>query len=497
MTDDRPSREPATEPADPWPQSPYPQLELALGFTARRHIPRWWPWLAVVTAVLAVAAFVVALSWPAAGPPTTGLAFQPMEQVQRIDFAAPTDNTFSQVVDDRGYVAWQRGADLQLVAVDLASNRRLWDASIAGAEGQYWGGLIAGPEAVVAYGYPVEPEDESEQPEPRPMVVLDAATGGEGYRWEREVYPYDELWLVDQTLVLVDRFQSALRGLRLDTGAPSWVVRFPGPVGAEVAVVPVFGTDQPAGPSTWYGAPMAPGVERLVMVGEDRSARLIDARDGQVVGAVGTNVADPGDALVAAGGRLLIASGSEGYQVYARDLADLTAQPELLYTTPDPRRALVAPPTPCGEQLLCLLDDDSTDGSASQLRVVGTDRSGDPQRWSHDVPGAEWLVPVGEWLLVGGHEFGLVGFDRDGGQVLRQPEGAAARLNADNLLLFASVPTGGPQELSVAGVPVGADRVELGQVSRVYGERCSWSETHLVCPGEQGAGVWRFVSEPG
>jgi molecular chaperone HscA len=495
MTENRPGAEPVTKPADPWPHSPYPPLELAPGVTTRRRTPRWRLWTVVVTAVLAVAAFVVALSWPGAGRPTAGFAFQPLELVQRIDLAQPTDNTFSQLVGGRAYVAWQQGDDLQLAAIDLASNRRVWDARVTGADGQYWGGLIAGPDAVVAYGDPITPE-ESEEPEPLPMVVLDAATGGERYQWEREIYPDDQVWLVGQTLVLVDRYQSALRGLHVETGVDSWVVRFPGRFGAEAAVVPVFAADQLAGPSTWWGGPMVPSTERLVMVGEDRSARVIDAGNGQVVGAVGTNVADPDDALVAYGSRLLVAAGHVGYQVYARDLADLPAQPALLYTTPDPERGLLALPTPCGEELLCLLDDD---GITTELRMVdvSADRTGDPQRWHREVPGAEWLVPVGEWLMVAGHESDLIGFDRDGGQVLSHPEGAAARLDADNLLLFASVPTGGPQDLSVAGVPVGADRVELGQMSGVHGERCSWNATYLVCPGEQSAGIWRFASEAG
>lgn len=503
MTEHRPADpEPVTVPADPWPQSPLPQLEYVLdsGAWQRQRRLRWWRiGVVAVTAVLAMTAFLVALAWPGAEPASPAIEFQPLEQIQQIDFVEPTDNTFSLVVGESAYVGWQQGDDLELAAIDLAANEERWRTRIDGADGRMWGGLLATPAAVVALGYPVEPDDpELDEPDPRPMVVMDAATGGEQHRWARYVYPYDDVWLVDETLVLVDRERGAMRGLRLDNGVHRWVVPFRGQPGAEMAVVPVLGAEQLAAPSTWWGAPAGPAFDQVVMVGEDRTARLVDLRTGEVLGAVGTNVAYPDDFLLAYQGRLYAASGGEGYQVQVRDLADLNGQPEHLYTAPDPVRR-VELMMPCAPELLCLLDRYPSDHRDTQVRVldVSADRSGDPQRWALPVPQASWLVPAGDLLLVGGGEPMLAGYpltgDPPGEPVFSHPEGAAARLDADNLLLFAELPEDQGQQLSLAGVPVtGPGRVELGLLEGVHGQRCSWDDTYLVCPGDERVGVWRF-----
>jgi hypothetical protein len=499
MTQHRPAGpEPVTEPADPWPHSPYPQLELALG-GGRRRRPRWW-WRvggAAVTAVLAVTAFLVALSWPAAEPAGTAIPFRPLAEVRQVDFAEPTDNTFSRVVGDRAYLAWQQGDDLELAGFDLAAGgEELWRSRIAGAAEQWWGELIATPTAVVALGYPYEPDDpEREEPQPRPMVVLDAATGGERHRWGRDVYPYDEVWVVGETLVLADRAAGALRGLRLDTGVHRWVEPFRGRPGAAMAVVPVLGAELLAAPSTWWGAPAAATVDQVVMVGEDRTARLVDLVTGEVVAAAGTNVAGPDDLLLAYQGRLYVAGGEEGYQLQVRDLAELAAQPEHLYTAPDPDRRLEAM-VPCAAELLCLLDRHPSYHRDAEVRVldISAGRGRDPQRWARAVPRAEWLVPAGDWLLVGGGNPVVAGYNHAGDPVFDLPEGAAARIDADNLLLFSEQPDDGAQDLALAGLPIGAQpgRVELGQLAGVHGGRCSWNDTYLVCPGDEGAGIWRF-----
>jgi hypothetical protein len=492
--------EPVTEPADPWPDSPYPQLvQLLAGDPRRRR--RWWRiGGAAVTAVLAATAFLVALSWPGAEPAGTAIPFRPLDQLRQLDFAEPTGNTFSQLVGSTAYLAWQQGDDLELAALDLAAGgEELWRSRIAGADGQWWGELLATPAAVVALGYPNEPDDpERDEPEPRPMVVLDAATGGERYRWGRDIYPYDEVWVVGETLVLADRAAGALRGLWLDTGVHRWVEPFRDRPGAAMAVVPVLGAELLAAPSTWWGAPLAPAataVDQVVMVGEDRTARLVDLATGEVVGAAGTNVAGPDDFLLAYRGRLYVGAGGEGYQLWMRELADLAAQPEHLYTSPDPQRWLAAV-VPCAAELLCLLDRGPSDHRDTEVRVldISAERGRDPQRWARAVPQAEWLVPAGDWLLVGGGDPIVAGYSYSGDPVFTLPAGAAARIDADNLLLFSEQPDDGAQDLALAGLPIAAqpDRVELGQVGGVHGQRCSWNDTYLVCPGDEGARIWRF-----
>jgi hypothetical protein len=485
-----------TEPADPWPDSPYPQLAQLLAGDPRRR-RRWWRiGGAAITAVLAVTAFLVVLSWPGTEPASTAIPFRPLEQLRQLDFAEPTGNTFSRVVGDRTYLAWQQGDDLELAALDLAAGgEELWRSRIAGADGQWWGELIAGPSAVVALGYRLEPESDEAEPEPLPMVVLDAATGGERYRWGRDIHPYDEVWVAGETLVLADRAAGALRGLRLDTGVHRWVEPFRGRSGAAMAMVPVLGAELLATPSTWWGAPAATTVDQVVMVGEDRTARLVDLATGEAVGAVGTNVAGPDDVLLAYQGRLYVGAGGEGYQLQLRDLADLTGQPEHLYTAPDPERWLAAV-VPCAAELLCLLDRGPSDHRDTEVRVldISADRGRDPQRWVRAVPEAEWLVPAGDWLLVGGEDRIVAGYSYSGDPVLTLPGGAAARIDADNLLFFSERPDDDAQQLALAGLPIAAEpgRVELGQLTGVHGQRCSWNDTYLVCPGDEGAGVWRF-----
>jgi hypothetical protein len=89
----------------------------------------------------------------------------------------------------------------------------------------------------------------------------------------------------------------------------------------------------------------------------------------------------------------------------------------------------------------------------------------------------------------------VVGFDGTGLEVLRR-EGVAARLNAENLLVFADALWDFERDVSAAGIAVEGDRpIELGQLPEVVGEQCSWSVTLITCPDLNGVTVWRFADD--
>jgi len=412
--------------------------------------------------------------WPAgaAGP----LAFRPLEPVATVALAGATGD-LANITGDQVFVAARRGTDVVVAAADLATGAVAWEQTITGLQGVTALSVMGG--AVLVHG------DEFGSTHPRPLVGLDVATGAE--RWRRDFYGDDGWFLAGEVATLADNHEHVLHGLEPATGRELWTMRFPQEEPA--AVVPVVTEPDLAARGRLrdtYDVPRAD--PRVVVVGADRSATVVDTRTGGVVG-TGVNIGSPGDKFAAYGDRLYTAEPEDGYRLYAYDLTDLSAQPGILYRAPAAGRTPVWL-VPCGDALVCLLET----GGDQPPDVVALD-SGGGEVWRQPVPSAEHLFPVGGAVVVGTTEPSVVVYDGEGRELLRRP-GVAVRLDVANLLLWAAEPGDIGSQASVAGISVtggAARRVELGQANSVRAAGCAWDTRYLACPVEEGAAVWSFA----
>lgn len=414
------------------------------------------------------------------------LPFRSFVTVGEVDFRDRSGTTFTQVVGDRAYAASVQDEAVEVIAVDLTTGEEAWRAEVSGAE--RWGRLLALPDAVVVFG------TDFLQSQPRPMIVLDPDTGEE--RWRRSRRGDDQIWTFADTMVLADREAGRLVGLDYVDGSLRWTVRFPD--GGDPTVRAVLAPADLVGPSTLAGGFPGPlHSDQVVMVGGDRSASVIDVGDGAVTTA--SNVADPGDLLLAYEDSLVVATAEAGYRVEAFSLTDLAGEVRTLHRAPEADRA----PTlirPCGAAGVCLLDRAARDDETIELLALSLHPEPDGTRpWRQPVPAADRVLPVGEAILVSGDGAQTVLFHGDGEQ---QPSvsGTAVRLDAANVLLFDAPPGAYPDDMNVAGLPLVVEegepeRVQLGPVYDVVGERCSWNARYLACPGRDNMTIQQFVRD--
>ncbi|BCB85581.1 hsp70 family protein [Phytohabitans suffuscus] len=416
--------------------------------------------------------------------------FQPVAEVGRI----PSDDTqpyyvYTDVVGDRGYLAYERsGQPLTVIAVELATAKELWRVQTESTAAR-WDGISALPNAVVAFQSSSIPSDQT-----RDMTVLDPADGGQD--WHRLIGANDSVYAFKDVLVLVDAREQRLLGLDLKTGKTRW--ERPNPGKAEgltgTAVYPVQTVADVSGPANASGRPFAPVADddqRLVQIGADRSATVIDATSGREL-KKRTNVANPSDEVVAYNGRLLVAKDEDGYRLSGYDL-DIMGEPVNLYTAPEESRRLDILAM-CGETRACLLDSAGSDSKSTELVAIDLEKGG--QLWRKPAPGATLLVHFGEEVVAratsGDYKFRV--FDPDGNETLTR-EGAVGRVNAGNLLLFNEI-SSYADDYSVAGLHVGStDVIEMGQLKDVKTESCSWNTTHIVCAGTTDFLVARFARD--
>ena len=449
---------------------------------ARRRVPGWLAAVAVATAVASVITFATVLLWPAGpDPPAAPLAFHRFSSVGRIEFDQPARTAFTAVLDRRGYAAWEREGELRVVAFDLTTGEPSWEQAVTGAA--RWSRIYPVPDGLLVFAY---------QPDPtarRRMLLLDHAAGQP--RWHRDVRGDDHLFLVGGTLTWLDRDGGALRGLDPASGDERWRQELP--EDGEPTVVPVLTGGDLGRPADLAGNP-TPGENdhRVVLVHPDRSARVVDARDGRTL-TEGTNVADPDDRLLAYRDRLFVAPAAAGYQLVSFDLAELTRVPRTHYAAPDTQRypELLEP---CGDRRVCLLESVSFNRQTIELVVVDAVDGG--ALWRAPSPGAEHVLGVGSWVAVAAgvtFEPSVVLYAADGARVLERG-GLVVRLDAGNLLVLGGIGsiTGG---VSVAGIAIeDGEAVDLGRLpEEVFAEQCAWSRRYLVCPDPAGAEIWRFA----
>lgn len=397
---------------------------------------------------------------------------------------------YTAVLGDRAYVAYERQDQrLEVIAVRASTAKQAWRIQTRSTSPR-WSGLTALPGALVVFA------DATSDSTPRKMIVLDADDGGQ--RWSRDVHGDDTVYFFDEVAVLVDRTANRVVGLDLATGRPRW--ERPSPANqygsTATSVYPATTAKDLGGPATGSGWPVAPDRgddQRIVQIGADRSAVVIDATNGTEL-KKRTNVADPDDAVLAHEGRLYVAAEENGYWLASYDL-DSLGEPRSIYRSRDDRRRVDAL-VPCGSARVCLLETASSDRETTELVAVETDGGGG-EAWRRPAKNMQALVTIGEHVAArsttSDYVTTVVGPD---GETLFTRPGVGVRLDGGNLLVFADYLASYEDDASVAGFWVGsAEPFELGLLPGVRSAACSWNTSVIVCPTDTEFILRRFAEE--
>lgn len=462
-------------PTDPWPHTGPTELAAPVFVAGGGWRRRFWPLVLSGAAVLGVTAFVVVFL--TAGGASGPLEFQAFDPERTIEVGDEQTDPASALLDgDRIFLAAARPESAVVFGTQVAGDGDLWEATVPEMAAVHW--MVAYEDVLVVSGEHADRAYDHYQ-----LVALDAGSGQP--RWQRDYLGSSQDWhLFAGRLVLADGDAQVLRGLDPGSGDEAWTV--PVPEGG-ATISPVITEEDLDGRSRreqQYDLPRAG--DRLVMIAGDGSARVIDIDTGETVGKPGGNVANPDDPAYAYEDDFFVVSQSDG-RLYRFDLADLSAPPEVLYSPAAPD-AQITYLVPCGTGRICLRE---VTGETVSVVFVDTG-GGQPVSAPMDAM-PQLLLPVGEHLVVLTDAGASVVFDPDGNPVETLP-GAPVRINDGNILLARPDNPYGYGTMGVTGLPVGSDRVELGQITDVALD-CAFDDELLVCPTSTGAGLWRFAAD--
>ena len=433
--------------------------------------------LAIVLVVGGVLAWHFRPRYPA-------LDFQTLSVVRHVSAPVVMSSSFSdaEVIGERIYFASSEEGSgrVGVVAIDEKAGKPAWRSLEAGTA-ERWESMTALPEGVALLSA-------SDVTGNRQLVVLGASDGRQ--RWQRVIDNNDDVYFVGDMAVLADNTGQQLIGLRLDNGTKAWNRPYPTTdLGSSTKVVVATTPDDLDGPATVGGRPLSPDADddtRIVLISADRSARVIDAETG-VVRTSTQGVAGTDDEVVAYDGRL-IARQSEGTQRLVSYQLDKLGEPKVLYTARADHNHLTHL-TPCGDRV-CFVEDADYDAKTAEVTAVGLDQGG--RVWHSALPGVDGLVPVGPDLLATTSSQTTL-LDNSGAKVWSNG-GDAARLDGGNLLEFAKPLTSSTSaDPSTAGQHLGDQPRQLGPLTDVTGDTCSWNTSVIACVAEKDFVLLRFA----
>lgn len=392
---------------------------------------------------------------------------------------------YTTVAGDRAYLGHVRQDDrFELIAADLKTGKELWRKQTS-VVSEYWLGLRPVSDGVLVLA------DVLDSDAPRKMVMFDAS-GKE--LWNADFLGVDMLYYFDTTIVRIEQREKRVVGIDLRSGAQRWVLPWltDEDGNSNSTFLPVATSEDLAGPASVSGRPWSPNYgddQRIIEIGVDRTARVINAKSGSELKRR-SNVADPRDMALGYDGQLYVADSEAGFRVRAYDLKTM-AEPANIYTAPGKDR-LVKQLVPCGKGRVCVLETVQSDAKTTELVAVDAEKTG--EIWRKGVPDALFAVPVGKHVLVllGGDTSSVL-FGPEGNQLLKR-DGFAVRLNSGNLLWFADELNDTLTDISVAGVQADKGSVkELGLLKGVRPASCSWNDTTVVCSGDSAFYIRRFA----
>jgi outer membrane protein assembly factor BamB len=437
--------------------------------------------------VLGIAATVTVVLWP----DYPALKFHPLGTARHVKPAVPLGSSFSAVAVRGGRAYFvstddspQGNETLGVVAADTATGKPVWtNTSVAGADD--WNQLVVTPDAVVVFAA------RDYETGTRLMVVLDPKTGRR--LWTKAIGGDDNVMFTGSVAVQVDVPGKRLVGLAIGDGRQIWthanpVDHYQLSTAALIKSTTVADDSGPAGTDgTALTAPLDDDT-RIVQIGADKSATVIDAQTGKVQRRL-TNVADPDDDVVVHNGRLIVAEAGDARQVVEFDLVK-AGQPKVLYNPPD-AQTRVAHLSECGADRVCFVT--TSDFADATAKVVAVDVAEGKVLWSHRQTGIKELVPVGESVLAVQDSPAQVTLFDPNGHVTWTMAGEVARLDAGNLLLFTKALSTGLDDLSLAGQHLGDKTVQLGPLLQVTPSTCAWDTEVIACAGDKDFQIREFA----
>ncbi|WP_308200864.1 Hsp70 family protein [Actinoplanes sp. M2I2] len=452
--------------AEPWLASDTPQPAPE---PAPRHHRRRWIVAGAATAAVVVAAGAV-LTWTF-WPRHPALGYQSLGDPVRVTPAVPLGSGWKDAVI-RGDRAYLGSADYDtgragVVAIDTGSGKAAWTNPDAGTA-KRWQSMVALPDGVALFSEADYDTDTSQ------LVLLGADRGEK--LWQRTLGENDTATFAGGSAVVTDRTGKRLVGLDAATGEQRWTL--PDPDGTTAPAL--IGVTTPAdlsGPATPTGRPLAPDLDddpRLVQIGADRSARVIDANSGKVL-VSRPNIARPDDEVIAHNGRLVVRGSEDIHRIVVYDLDKLDGD-TIAYTAGSATARLTGL-APCGDTRVCMVE--GTGYGDDNAKVVAVDVADGKRVWEAAAPDADAVIPVGEAVLVTYSTTTRL-IDSSGAEVWTR-QAAAARLDAANVLEFSKPLAGYADDPALAGRHLGDDPVQLGPLADVQTDTCSWNTTHLAC----------------
>jgi outer membrane protein assembly factor BamB len=479
------SMDPPASPAPPGgsayhPAGPPTYLQAGPGTGKTSYRKSFWilggAALAAVVALGVTAVVLLRPDFPALG-------YHNVEEVARLTPAATITSSWaaSGVFGDRVYFA---GNDQQgtaaVTAYDLDAGKEVWKNTNAGAA-RSWNYMLALPGAVVLVS------DADYTTSKARLVVLDGKTGAK--RWEYALGSSDSVHFGSGVVLVVDREHGVLHGLALATGVERWqAANADGSTSS--GVIDVTTPADLTGPADTQGWPFAPELsddDQVVQIAADRSARVIDLNTGKI-GKPRPDVAYTSDKMVAHNGRLFVEE-SSSRRLLAYDLKSFdTGEPAVVYTAP--KDASVTDLTPCGDDRICFVE--TVGYAGDKATVVAYDLVARKEVWREPAPDVETLVPVGDAVLAATDDSTTL-FDVNGKPLWSKAPGAAARLDAGNVLRFSDRMSTSVRNQGLEGVHPGDKPVALGTVHDVRSGSCSWNTAVLACVTENDFLIERFA----
>jgi hypothetical protein len=444
-----------------------------------------WFVAAAVVVVVGVATTLVVVLWPE----YRALDFHPLASPQRVAPAVPLGSSFAAVAvrGDRAYFASVTDDGvLGVVAVDTGSGKRIWPNNAVG-KAERWEQFLATPDAVVAFSARDSSTGE------RQMVLLDPDTGHE--LWHRQLGGDDNVMFSGDVAVLVDVRESRLLGLEVrGHGKVRWEDKNPvTQYGLKTtAVIKSTTVADDSGPASAAGTAFAAPLDddtRIVQIGADRSAQVIDAKSGDVLKARQA-VADPDDELIAHNGRLIVVESDTVRRIVQYDLTKLDL-PKVLYTAPNDGTRFEHL-TECGADRVCFVQTTGYGDKDAQVTAVDVVNGG--RVWGRTLAGVASLVPVGDEVLAAQDSSpAQVSLLDAKGKVTWTRPGVAARLDGGNLLLFSKDLSTSTDDPSLAGQHLGDDPVQLGPATGVRSSTCAWDTKVIACAADQDFQIQKFT----
>ncbi|GAA0544548.1 hypothetical protein GCM10010172_27660 [Paractinoplanes ferrugineus] len=461
-----------------------PAPPAAAGTTGRRR-RAYLIIAAAVTVVVAAGAVLTWVFWPRYG----ALDYHALSDPRRIQPIVPVTTDFSdaEIYRDRAYFASvdsTAGGIIGVVAVKLNSSKPLW-SSKDGGTAYRWKSMIALPVGLALFT-----DFDSNNGYQRRMAVLGAADGK--LLWQRTLAEEDEVFFAGDTAVVADRKGKQLLGLKLSDGSQRWSLREPeSSSSGRSKVLTVTTPTDLGGPATVFGRPFEPDLAddpRIVQIGADKSARVIDANTGKIL-TDRQNVAQPTDEVVAHNGRLIVLQPSD-QRILSYQL-DKLGEPKVVYTT-QTADAQLKDVTPCGDDRVCFDEEVGYDGKTASVIALDVTGDADHVAWRYKLANVETIVPVGEAVVAGTTSNDTTLIDGSGKQIWTRP-GEAARLDGGNLLEFSKPLSKSPDDPALSGRHLGDEAVPLGAFSDIRSDTCAWNTSTVACVAEKDFVLQRFA----